>query len=194
MDAQPKALQKMHWRGRWTNMTYLTLLLRSWPVIGVAILLSVIGWQHIRSLNDALEIADLKAQSRLETVARESAVREVKSRSDWTLKEINREHSKLVAQAQKTAVANFKRRYPDLNRSALGSGVCSPPVFGLRLPAANPDSDTADRPKGADGPAEGIMAPNSELLERFATECALDALHLQQFQRWITLNNFPIEP
>ena len=164
-------------------MTYLTLLLRNWRLIGVAILFSVIGFQHIRNLNDALEIADLKAQSRLETVARESAVREAKSKSAFALERNHDLHKTLVSAAEKNAWTNFKRRYPHFDRNHLGSGICGNPVVGLRdsSPAAADSPDA--RPAAPDESTEGIVVTDGGLLESFAKNCAADSGTVIEWQQ-----------
>ncbi len=174
-------------------MIYWTLLRQNWRVIGVAILLSVIGWQHIRSLNDALEIEGLKNQSRLETVVREQQIREVKNRSDSTLRRINDEHKTMVDAATRNAYANFKRKYPNASRDSLGSGLCSNPAVGLRIPADPGSAGAAGGAQGAHGPAQGIVVTDGGLLERFATDCALDAAAVVAWQRWAQGNQLPVE-
>lgn len=173
-------------------MNFLGLCIQNWRITVGAILMSLLTLMTILYQSAEKEIEGLKSQSRLEIVARESAVREAKSKSDSTLKEINREHAKLVAAAEKNAFANFKRKYHDANRSSLGSGIRGDNSIGMRLPTS-PDSVPADSAKSPNGATEGIMAFDGGLLAPFTRDCAIDAATLVSWQRWATENRLQIE-
>ena len=164
-------------------MSWLPLFIKNWQLIGVAILLSIIGWQHTRSQRDALEIEGLKAQSRLESVVRESAVREAKSKSVFALERNHDLHKTLVSAAEKNAWANFKRRYPNADRNFLGSGICRNPVVGLRdtSPAAADSPDAS--PAAPNESAAGIVVTDGGLLESFAKKCAADSGAILEWQQ-----------
>jgi hypothetical protein len=183
----------MHGAWEWKNMNWFSLFFSNWRVIGVAILLLTIGYQHIRNQSAESEIEELKIQSRLETAVREQQVQEVKNRSDSTLRRINDEHAKLVEQAQARAVANFRRKYVDVSGGSHYSNFSGDLVLRLPSAAGADGNSSASSPKSPNGTREGIMAIDSGLLETFAIDCARDAGTIKLWQDWATSNNFPIE-
>jgi len=177
-------------------MNWFSLFIGNWRIIGVAILLSIIGLQHIHNQNADKEIDALKTQYRLENAVREAQAREVKNRSESTLRSVKDEHSKLVAAAEKNAWANFQRKYANAGGSPLGSGIRGDPAIGVRDNSTGPNGSPADSPKASDDrPNQGIMAFDGGLLERFAIDCAKDAAALVEWRAWAGPqgNNLPIE-
>ena len=168
-------------------MSLLTFLLGNWRVTAEAILLLLLILMTTLYRNAESEIDALKTQYHLENAVREAQAREVKNRSDSTLKRINDEHKTVVEQAEKNAWRNFTKRYgtsPSFN----GSGS-----VGLRIPSDSNTSVTTDSAKSVDDSAGEPMAIDITGIKQFAEACGRDAGALKQWQDWATGNGFPIE-
>ena len=168
-------------------MSFLALCIKNWRVTAEAILLLLFISTLTLYRNAESEIDALKTQYQLENAVREAQAREVKNRSDSTIKRIKDEHKTVVEQAEKNAWRNFVKRYGS------GTGVNGSSTIGLRLPSDTSSGGTPDSAKGTHGTAEGIMAFDGGLLERFAVDCARDAGAVKQWQDWATSNGLPVE-
>jgi len=116
-------------------MSLLTFLLGNWRVTAEAILLLLFISTLTLYRNAESEIDALKTQYQLENAVREAQAKEVKNKSDSTLKRINDEHKTVVEQAEKNAWRNFTKRY------GTGTGFNGCGSIGLRLPASQSSSD-----------------------------------------------------
>ena len=166
-------------------MSLLTFLLGNWRVTAEAILLLLFISTLTLYRNAESEIDALKTQYHLENAVREAQAREVKNKSDSTLKRINDEHKTVVEQAEKNAWRNFTKRY------GTGTGFNGCGSIGLRVPA--PDSATPDSPEGANEPTGEPMAIDITGIKLFAEACGRDAGKVKQWQDWATSNQFPVE-
>ena len=166
-------------------MSLLGLCIKNWRVTAEAILLLLLILMTTLYRNAESEIDALKTQYHLENAVREAQAKEVKNKSDSTLKRINDEHKTVVEQAEKNAWRNFTKRY------GTGTGFNGCGSVGLRVPA--PDSATPDSSKGVDEPTGEPMAIDITGIKQFAEACGRDAGKVKQWQDWATSNQFPVE-
>jgi len=168
-------------------MSLLTFLLGNWRVTAEAILLLLFISTLTLYRNAESEIDALKTQYHLENAVREAQAKEVKNKSDSTLKRINDEHKTVVEQAEKNAWRNFVKRY------GTGTGFNGCGSIGLRVPASQSSSDVADSPKGANDPTGEFVVIDRNRARLSIEACARDAGRLKEFQDWVIGNGFPIE-
>ena len=147
---------------------WLTLLLNNWRELLIASLISGLVlmtsmWQTATAQRDA-RIAEIEA---MQTVATQ-----YKNQSEHNARVINDAIPIMVEQAQKTAVANYKKRF--------GNAACGIRTNGL--PAVSYCAGETDSPRRTDDPTS-----------EFVVACATDAGRLKLWQDWAILNQLPVE-
>ncbi len=164
----------------------MSLLLTFWreALIAVLMLALVAAGHYGLSKRDELLLAE--AEFSRQVIQANSAVEEVKTRSERTLHAINDKHQTVVASAEKNAVKNYQARY-----GALGCGVGA-----VRLPndAAMPSNETGPdhSTSNPDDSGTGIVAVDAGLV-RTVQDCAIDASTIGEFQAWVRGNRLPVE-
>jgi len=154
----------------------ISLLLSNWKLVLIAALTATLAYTGRLLLNEREAHVATKTEYRLKLDEAEAERKAVQDRSDAALKKLNDEHILNLRKAKDNAYKNFLARYGD------------PSICVLPQPAA-PRSDQADpagRTEAPDGAAEGRLAA-------FATDCAIDAGTVKEFQRWVRLNKLPVE-
>jgi hypothetical protein len=153
----------------------ISILLSNWKLVLIALLTAALALAGNLLLKEREDHVATKTEYRLNLDEAEKARKEVQDRSDSALKKLNDEHTINIRKAKDNAYRNFLARY--------GDSICV-----LPQPAA-PRSDQAD-PAGGSETSDGTA---TERMASFATDCAIDAGTVKEFQRWVRLNRLLVE-
>ena len=151
----------------------MTFLLSNWKLVLIALLTAALALAGNLLLKERDAHIATKTEYRLKLDEAEKARKEVQDRSDSALKKLNDEHTINIRKAKDNAYRNFLARY--------GDSICVLPD-----PARSDKTNPAGGSETSDGTATERMAS-------YATDCAIDATTVIEFQRWVRLNKLPVE-
>ena len=152
---------------------WLSLILRNWQLVAIALLFAglMLSITHGRSVSrerDA-KIAEIQFLTDTAQIFREASERIAKETNDGI--------PKLVEQARKTAYANFQKKY------GTGNAACGLTGRLPNLPTGTDEAHSASKPDEA----------STDPVADFAGQCSETTVMLVEFQRWVRLNDLPVQ-
>ena len=149
-------------------------LITEWKLVLIvsgifALVLTTSAWQSAKKdlIAEQVRIGVMQAQWAAQVQVSETA----KNRFATTIREINRDHNKLLEQAKVAAIANFVR-----------AGFRAARLPNMPTGSSTATADVANSAEGLDATTRRLLA-----------DCAADVTAITEWQQWARMNKLPVE-